>query len=118
MSNTIRKKLLKNGLTPPTFNNTVQALDAMDITNHRTIGVQVNVAGANAAGTAKLQWSNDGTNWDDVPSGFGTVTVTFTTAATKFLNVSSIGISLLRVYCTSTDTNPWVVTGMMIAKEY
>ena len=116
--NSIRKKLLVNGVTPPSFNNTTQALDNMDITNHKSVGVTVKVSGANAAGTVKLQWSIDGITWEDVPAVLGAVTATWTTAATKHLYANNLPLCLIRCFATSTDANPWVITGNMIGKEY
>lgn len=115
----INKQLLVSGLTPPTFNNTTQAYDAMDITNFKTVGVQISIVGAGATGSVKLQWSNNGTNWEDIPaSNITTAAVAVTVGGTFCLNAINLGMSLLRVFSTSTNASPWLVTGRMIGKEY
>lgn len=115
---TLRKKILFNGITPTAFNSTTRAFDDLDVTDCKSIAIQVEVAGVNAAGSVKLQWSVNGTTWEDVPSALGGVTATWTTAATKIIYANGLSCNRIRAFATSTDTNPWTVTGTMIAKEY
>lgn len=39
--------------------------DGFEVTNHRLVSCQINKSGA-GKGSAKLQWSNDGSNWADL----------------------------------------------------
>ena len=49
-----------------------QVLDVLDVTNCNGVSVQLNGIAA-TSGSMKLQYSNDSTNWEDIPSATSTL---------------------------------------------
>lgn len=114
----IRKKLLVNGLAAPAFNSSTQTYDKLDVTNFKTSGVSVQCAGvAGIAGTGKLQWSNDGTNWADVPAANAT-TIVVAGPGLYVINAINLGLCFIQLLVTSSNANPITVTGLMVGKEF
>lgn len=113
----IRKKVLINGIDAPAFNSTTRTFDPIDITNHSGCGVQLDISGGAVTGTAKLQWSINGTVWEDVPATFAT-TITIAASTSYIMQAFNIQLPLLRVSVTSTNATPMTVKGTMIAKMF
>lgn len=76
--------------------------------------VQIIPAGASSANyAAKLQSSNDGTNWDDIASA----TTTLTDDTTKSISVSNTGFKWLRAVFTRTGGSFTDLTVLVTGKE-
>lgn len=85
---------------------------AMDIMYYENVSVALTVApGGTLAGTFKLQWSNDGANWVDVPSA----TASLSGTNTLILNLQNVGTAFVRPVIVSTS-GASTVTATAIAK--
>lgn len=72
-----------------------QVLGTLDITNCNGVSVQLNgIVGT--AGSMKLQQSNDGTNWEDIPSA----TSTLAASEANIINASALYTGFVRALCT------------------
>lgn len=114
---TIRKKVLKDGVDAAAFNSSTQTFDAMDLTNHSGCGVQLDITGGAVTGTAKLQWSINGTVWEDIPATFAT-TITIAASTSYYMQAINIQAAQVRVSVTSTNATPMTVKGTMIGKLF
>lgn len=72
-----------------------QILDTLDMTNSNGVSVQLNTI-AGAAGTMKLQYSNDNSIWEDIPSA----TKTLTANAANVINWPALYTAHVRVLVT------------------
>jgi len=113
----IRKKVLKNGVEAAAFNSTTQTFDPMDITNHSGCGVQLDITGGAVTGTAKLQWSINGTVWEDVPASLAS-TITIAASTSYYMQGLNLQAALVMVSVTSTNATPMTVKGTMIGKLF
>lgn len=90
--------------------------DVLDITNHKGISLMLAKTGS-GTGTAKLQQSNDGTNWVDVNTTLWpqATSAVGAGAQTVFLQCESYA-SMIRVTFTEAGTNSVTLSGKWIAK--
>ena len=102
-------------LTAVTLANGETVTDNFDIINLSGASFHVVKTGA-GNGTAKLQYSNDGTNWVDVPTAqFPLASAVIGAGAVNtVLQVAGIYTALIRV--TYTSTNASVVSGKWVGK--
>lgn len=92
--------------------NTTTVLGTFEMANLKSVSVQMTKTGA-ATGTAKLQWTNDGTLWTDVnttlqPNATFTVTGGANTIALLADNVPG---AVVRVLMTESNTGTGSITG-------
>jgi len=113
----IRKNLLISGLPATAFNSATRTFDAMDVTNYKTVGVQVDVVGGGSTGTGKLQWSINGIVFEDIPAANAT-TIAIAGTNSYYMQAINLGCAQVRVSITSTNVTNITVTGTMIGKEF
>lgn len=113
----IRKSLLIDKNVAPVFNSATRTFDAMDVTNFKTVGVQVDVVGGGSTGTGKLQWSINGTVFEDIPAANAT-TIAIAGTNSYYMQAVNLGCAQVRVSITSTNGTNIAVTGTMIGKEF
>lgn len=94
------------------INSTTFTSDPLDMRNFTIYGVQVTFTGASVAVTAKLQESNDGTNWKDISGS----SVSVVAAGSHVWKGADFGLSLLRVSLQETGGAAVGYSGSMIAK--
>ena len=75
--------------------STDQVIDSLDITNCNGVSFQLNgIVGT--AGSAKLQYSNDNSNWEDIPSA----TSTLAANEANIINVAGLYVGHVRALVT------------------
>lgn len=100
-------------ITAGTINNNTATAD-MDMRNFVTYGIQATFTGAAVAVTAKLQESNDGTNWKDISGS----SVSVVAAGSHVWKGTGFGMSWIRLSMQETGAANVGYSGMMIAKEH
>lgn len=96
-----------------TVANSTLNSEKFDITNHSGASFHLVLSGAGIAGTAKIQASNDGTNWVDVTGASSVIA-----GPNSYLfNISLMYHAFLRAVVISTNANTVTCNGIAIAKE-
>lgn len=97
-----------------TVANTTLNSSAMDTTNFIGLSAQLTYTGASLAGSAKLQGSNDGTNWFDVASSSQSLAAA---GGVLYWTVADVFWMHSRMVVISTDADVVTITvGRMVAK--
>lgn len=108
MSKTLHKQIL----AVPLIVAADQVVGTLDITSCNGVSVQVNPP-ALAAGSIKLQRSNDNTNWEDIPSATATLAAT----AAKMINVADLYAGHVRIIAT-ISAGPGEYNFFLLGKEH
>lgn len=114
MANSIRQKLdTAQNITGSTVN-----FDAFDVLNFHTVSCHVVTGGAGLTGTAKLQQSNDGSNWLDAPATqYPNASKSIVSNGSVLLEIPACSSGFVRLVVT-VSVGTAATTYMMFAKEY
>lgn len=100
--------------------NTATRVSTLDVTNFKTVSLQLTKTGA-GKGAAKLQWSNDGTNWVDVNSTLNPGAAASVAAGSVIISLCAEQVCGSHVSALFTEDNTGAAAvsgGRWIAKLY
>lgn len=104
--------IYQRNLTSQNITGTTVNFAAFDVTSATDVSAHVITGGAGLTGTAKLQWSNDGTNWVDIPS----VTASIVSNGSVVLSASNVFTVFVRLVVT-VSAGTAATTSIIVGKQ-
>lgn len=104
-------------MTAVAVSNTTEYSQAIDMRSMLVAAIELVYTGSSLAGSAKLQYSMDGTTYRDLPNSGQTAVHTLVAAGSNHMwELVNVGFPYLRLAVTTTDADTATCTARTFAK--